>query len=146
MGRSFTPFRSGILTAAIDLDTAALKVACVAGYTFNPAHSTLADLVGAGAVVNGVSAALTGVTVVDGVFNADPAAVTVAQSAVDHVLVLFQASAVTGGADIATSSQRLIAYLDTGDGLPIQPVGPGTVTVTWGPGVDLLRVDQATTS
>jgi len=45
------------------------------------------------------------------------------------VLIFYQASAVTGGADVAAANQKLIAYFDTGTGLPIVP-GTGTVTVT----------------
>jgi hypothetical protein len=36
---------------------------------------------------------------------------------------LFQSSAVTGGADVAASAQRLIAYIDTATGLPVTPNG-----------------------
>lgn len=126
----FTPFTEGILDGSIDLDTASIKVALVRGYTFSAAHKFVSDATGAGGTINATSAALTGKVVTGGVFDADDTTISATASAVNHGLLLFQSSAAAGGADVAASSQRLIAWYDTGTGLPIQP-GTGTVTVTW---------------
>lgn len=127
----YTAFKQGILNAEYDLNTASIKVALVRGYTFSAAHATMADITGAGAgTINGVSAALTTPTITGGVFDADDTTIATTSNASNHVLVLYQASAVGGGADVAAASQKLIAYFDTGTGLPVVP-GTGTLTITW---------------
>ncbi len=126
----YTPFKQGILGALYDLDTASIKVALVRTYTFSAAHATMADVTTAGGVINGTSAALTTPTVTGGVFDADDTTITMTSSASNHYLIVFQSSAVTGGADVAAGSQRLIAYFDTGTGLPVVP-GTGVLAVQW---------------
>lgn len=123
-------FNQGILVADYDLQVASIKASLVRGYTFSAAHATMADVVAAGGTLNGTSAALTNPTVTNGLFDADNTTITTTASASNHVLIVFQASAVTGGADVAQNLQLLIAYYDTGTGLPIQP-GTGSVSVTW---------------
>lgn len=120
----------GFLKGAIDLDTAVIKAALVRGYTYDSADEFMSDVVATG-TINGTSAALSSISVTSGVFDAADYTITTTANATDHVLIYFQASAVTGGADVAQSSQRVIAYVDTaGDGsLPIQP-GTGDVAVT----------------
>lgn len=125
----FLRFNQGILVADYDLQVASIKCALVRGYTFSAAHATVADVVATG-TLNGTSAALTNVTVTNGLFDADNTTITTTASAVNHGLLLFQSSAVGGGADVPQNQQLLIAYYDTGSGLPIQP-GTGTVSVTW---------------
>lgn len=130
---AYTNFKNGIQLAEFDLTVASIKVMLVRAYTFSAAHVTVADMTGAGGVINGTSAALTNPTVVGGVFDADDTSVSATASASNHVLVVAQTSAVTGGADLPASGQLLIAYYDTGTGLPLQP-GTGTVTITWSAG------------
>jgi hypothetical protein len=126
----------GLMTGAIDLDTAVLKAALVRGYTYDATDITVADVVATG-TLNGTSAALSSVTVSGGVVDASNTTIATTASASNHALIIFQASAVTGGADVAQSSQRLVAYIDTGTDLPIQP-GTGTVSVTWDDGVNKI--------
>lgn len=128
---AFTPTKEGLISGEIDLNTAVIKAALVSGYTFDATDKFMSDLTGA--TVNGESAALSSVTVTGGVFDAADTTITTTASAIDHVLILYQASAVSGGADVASSAQRLIACFDTGTGLPIQP-GTGDVAVTWSSG------------
>lgn len=136
----FTSAAEAMLSGAIDFDTAVIKCAFVRGYTFSAAHVFMSDVTGAGGTLNGTSAALAGKTVTGGVFDADDTTITTTASASDHVLILFQASAVTGGADVAASSQRLIYHYDTGTGLPVQP-GTGDTPVTWSNGASkILKV------
>jgi len=126
----------GLLKGAIDLDTAVIKAALVRGYTYDSTDEFMSDVVSTG-TLNGTSAALGSVTVTNGVFDAGNTTITAAASAVNHALLLFQASAVTGGADVAQSAQRLIAYYDTGTGLPIQP-GTGDVAITFDDGTNKI--------
>lgn len=130
---AYTNFKAGILGADFDLQVASIKAMLVRGYAFSAAHTTVADVVAAGGVVNGTSAALTGVTTTGGVFDANDIGITTVANASNHVLIIAQTSAVTGGADLPTSGQLLIAYYDTGSGLPVQP-GTGTTTVAWSSG------------
>jgi hypothetical protein len=136
----FTAFVKGILNAEYDLDTASIKCSLVRGYTFSAAHATVADVTGAGGTLNGTSAALASPSVTGGVFDANDTTISATANATDHGLLIYQASAAGGGADVAAASQKLIAYYDTGTGLPIQP-GTGTVTVTFDNGTNkILKV------
>lgn len=136
----YTSAAEAFLSGAIDLDTAVIKCAFVRGYTFSAAHVFVSDVTGAGGTLNGTSAALGSKTVTGGVFDAADTTITTTASANDHALILFQASAVTGGADVAATSQRLIAYYDTGTGLPVQP-GTGDTPVVWSSGASkILKV------
>lgn len=133
----FTPGIEGLMSGAIDLDTATIKCALVRGYTFSAAHTVVSDVTGASGVLNGTSAALGSVSITGGVFDAADTSVSATASAVNHSLLVFQSSAVGGGGDVAASSQRLICWLDTGTGLPIQP-GTGTVSITWDNGTNKI--------
>jgi hypothetical protein len=125
----------GFIAGEIDLDTAVIKAAFVRGYTYSAAHKFVSDVTGAGGTINGTSAALSSKTVTNGVFDAADTTASTTASAVDHGILLFQSSAVTGGADVAASSQRVIAWYDTGTGLPIQP-GTGSTPITWDNGTN----------
>jgi hypothetical protein len=127
----FDPGREGFLAGEIDWDTAVIKSALVRGYTFNAAHKFVSDVTGAGGTLVSTSAALTSKTITSGV--ADAADVThsaVAAGAAIPMILVFQASAVTGGADVAATAQRLIALIDTATGLPVTPNG-GDITTAW---------------
>lgn len=126
----FDSFKTGIMTGLIDLDTGVLKVSLVRSYTFSAAHVFVSDVTTAGGVLNGTSAALSGVTVTAGVLDANDTSVTTTANATNHYWLLYQASAVTGGADVAATAQRLVAYFDTGTNIPVVP-GTGTVSLTW---------------
>ncbi len=127
----FDPGREGFLDATIDWDTAVIKVALVRAYTFSASHKFVSDVTGASGVLHATSAALGSKTVTNGVADAaDVTFTAVTANASNHSLLIFQASAVTGGADVAASAQRLIAWIDTGTNLPVVPNG-GDVTVAW---------------
>jgi hypothetical protein len=133
----YPTFLQGILDAAYDLNTASIKASFVRGYTYSASHATVSDVTTAGGTLNGTSAALTTPTITNGVFDADDTTVTTTASAVNHGILVFQASAVTGGADVASSSQKVIAWFDTGTGLPIQP-GSGSTPITWDNGTNKI--------
>jgi hypothetical protein len=128
---------TGLMTGLIDLDTAVIKAALVRGYTYSSSHTFVSDVTGAGGTLNGTSAALGSVTVTSGVFDAADTSVSATANATDHGVLIFQSSAVTGGADVAASAQRLIAYLDSGTNLPIQP-GTTTVSIAWDNGTNKI--------
>jgi hypothetical protein len=136
---AFTPFCEGILDGTIDLDTAVIKAAFIRGYTFSAADKFMSTVLGTG-TLNGTPVALTSVTVTGGVLDANDTAITTTANATNHAIIIYQASAVTGGADVATSAQRTICYLDVGTGLPIQP-GTGSTPITWDNGASkILKV------
>jgi hypothetical protein len=127
----FDPGRQGFLDGSIDWDTASIKVALVRGYTFNAAHMFVSDVTGAGGTLVQTSGALTSKTVTSGVADAaDVTSTAVAAGAAIPAIIVFQSSANTGGADVATTAQRLIAYIDTATGLPVTPNGQN-ITVSF---------------
>lgn len=133
----FPKAKEGFLDGSIDLDTAAIKVALVRGYTYSSTHEFVSDVIGAG-TIHATSGALTSIDVTNGVFDAaDVTFVTPPTDANQHALLIFQSSAVTGGADVASSSQRVIAWIDTGTGVPIVPAG-GDITVVWDDGANKI--------
>lgn len=134
----YDPGREGFLDGTIDWDTAVIKTLLVRGATFSAAHKFVSDLTGAGGVIAATSAALTSKTATSGVADAaDPTFSAVAANATNHVLVVIQSSAVTGGADVAATAQRLIGWLDTGTNLPVQPNG-GDIVVGWDNGANRI--------
>jgi hypothetical protein len=127
----FDPGREGYLDGTIDYDTAVIKVALVRGYTFDASHKWVSDVTGAGGTLVATSAALSSKTVTSGVADcADVVFTAVAAGAAIPAMIMFQSSAVTGGADVAATAQRLIAYIDTATGLPVTPNGQN-INVTW---------------
>jgi hypothetical protein len=127
----YDPGREGFLDGSIDWDTAVIKASLVRGYTFDASHKFVSDVTGAGGTLVATSAALASKTVTAGVADAgDVVFSAVAAGAAIPAVILFQSSAVSGGADVAASAQRLIAYIDTATGLPVTPNGQN-ITVTW---------------
>ena len=124
------PGREGFLLGEIDWDTATIKCSLLRGYTFSAAHKFVSDVTGAGGtlVSTFTLASKTGTSGVadaaDGVFT------SVATGAACQALLIYQASAVTGGADVAATAQRVIAYIDSYTGLPVTPNG-ANINVTF---------------
>jgi hypothetical protein len=133
----FDTGREGFLAGEIDWDTAVIKAVPVRSYTFSAAHKFLSDVTTAGgvlAVTLAASPALAGKSVTGGVADASdlsPAYAAMTAGAAVTSILLVQASAVTGGADVAATSVRLIAYLDTGTNIPFTPNG-GDINIAWG--------------
>jgi hypothetical protein len=126
--------KEAFLSGALDWDTGTQKAALVRGYTFNDAHVFVSDLTAAGGTIVS-SVTLTSKTVTGGAAGAAnivfPAGIT---GAAIPAIVIFQSSAPTGGADVAASAQRLIAYYDSATGLPVVPNSqPITAAVDTGP-------------
>lgn len=112
MDQFFANGRQGLGTGLIDLDTAVIRAALLRGYTYNAAHTFVSDVTGSGGVLVATQD-LADVTFADGVLDANDASfASVPSGAAIPAILLFQASAVGGGADVAASAQRLIAILD----------------------------------
>lgn len=134
----FDPAREGFLAGEIDWDTAVIKIALVRGYTASAAHKFVSEVTTAGGVLHVTSAALSGKTVTSGIADANDVVFTaVASNASNHSVLVFQSSAVTGGADVAATAQRVIAWFDTGTNFPIVPNG-GDVTIAWDNGANKI--------
>lgn len=129
MDQFFANGRLGLGTGLIDLDTAVIKAALLRGYTYNAAHTFVSDVTGAGGTLVQTSGGLTGVTFTDGVFDADDVTWTaVAAGAAIPAILIFQASAVGGGADVAATAQRLIAIIDGRQRFTIAAAAAGGAT------------------
>jgi hypothetical protein len=126
----FDPGREGFLAGEIDFDTATIKAALVRGYTFSAAHKFVSEVTGAGGTLVATSSAIASKTVTNGIANSGVWDFgNVASGAACTLIILFQSSAVGGGADVAASAQRLIACIDTATNLPVTPNG-GQITFT----------------
>lgn len=115
--------KEGFLLGEIDFDTATIKAALVRGYTPNTTtHKFMSDVTGAGGTVV-ATATLASKTGSLGVADAADFSFTAvaAGAAIQHI-VIYQSSAVAGGADVPEAQQRVIAIYDDG-GLPITPNG-----------------------
>jgi hypothetical protein len=134
----FGPGREGFLSGEIDWDTAVFKILAVRGYTFNAAHKFVSDITTAGGTIARTSPALANKTVTNGTADADDITFTAfpAGAAVPH-LILIQASAVGGGADVAATAQRVVAFLDAYTNLPFTPNG-GDISIAFDNGANKI--------
>jgi hypothetical protein len=132
------PAREGFALAEIDWDGAVIKANLIRGYNFNAAHKFVSDLTGAGGTLWTTPVTLASKTAPAGVLDAaDISFAAVTAGAAYSAIVIYQSSAVTGGADVATSAQRLIAFIDTATGLPVTPNGQA-INITWDNGVNRI--------
>jgi hypothetical protein len=114
-----------------------IKAALVRGYTYSSAHKFVSDVLGAGGTLV-QSETLLSLTNTLGVMDAaDGVWEAVPEGAVIPHVIIYQASAVTGGSDLAASQQRLIFWIDKAAGLPALPNGEN-VNVSWSPGADRI--------
>lgn len=101
----FDPGREGFLAGEIDWNTAVIKCALVRGYTFSAAHKFVSDVTGAGGTLVATSGALTSIAVTNGVADAaDVTFTAVPSGAAITSIIVFQSSAVGGGADVAATA------------------------------------------
>ena len=122
--------KTGLLSADLDLLVATIKCALIRGYTYDAADEFMSDVLATGTIVDD-PVILTTIDVAGGVVTADDLTfTTVASGTAIPAIVMYQSSAVGGGADVATSAQRLICYLDDGIGLPYTP-NDADIYVQW---------------
>lgn len=140
----YDPGREGIADDTISLSVGVLKVLLVrltagGAPVFTASQKFVSDLTATHTIAS-TSAALASKTFTSGVLDAADLATAfaaVAANVNNHVLVLIQASAVTGGGDVAATAQRLIAWIDTGTNLPVVPNG-GDIGITWDNGTNKI--------
>lgn len=130
----FDPAREGFLIGEVAWITPTIKVALVRGYTFDLSDKFVSDVTGAGGTLHATSSALASKSGTNGIAVAATVTYTTpAPNGTDHYLLVFQSSAVGGGADVAPAAQRLIAWIDNATGIPVQPNG-ANITITWDTG------------
>lgn len=123
--------RESFLIGQINWASDNIKVVLVdsADYTVSlSTHQFLSDIPSAGRVAT--SSNLTTKTTTAGVADADDTIFTGATGDMSEALVIYQDSG-------TASTSRLIAYIDTATGLPIQP-NTGDITVVWSNGSDKI--------
>lgn len=143
MSNLYDSARSGFLAGEIQwrVGGPTIKASLVRGYTFSVAHKFVSDVIGSGGTLVATET-LNSLTNVAGVARAANAVWEAVPEgppenpAIPHI-VIYQASAVTGGVDVAPSLQRLISFIDRGAGLPALPNGQN-ITATWSPGADRI--------
>lgn len=126
----YSPARESFAKGEISWTVAVIHAYLIdsADYTVSAAHQFLSS-VPAGARVGG-PVALTAKTATGGVCDAADVTFPTVSGDQSEALILVQASAVTGGAVLAESAQRLIWWTDTATGLPVTPSAVNIV-VTW---------------
>ncbi|MBP2370215.1 hypothetical protein [Pseudonocardia parietis] len=134
MSALFDPGREGFLDGSIQWNaTPTHKISLLRGYTFSAAHKFVSEVTGAGGSLVATQT-LSGKLAASGVADAsDVTFPTVAAGDPITALIIYQASATSGGADLAASSQRLIAFIDDAANLPITPNG-GNIDVVFDSG------------
>lgn len=124
----YPKFKEHILKADIDFDSITVKAALIdtGTYTYNAAHEFHSDLSG----IVGTPTAVGSVTVTDGVIDGADVTFSSVSGATVEAVVLYNDTGVSG-------TSHLIAYLDTGTGLPITPNG-GDLQLTWSNGASKI--------
>ena len=120
--------KEALLKADIDLETSTIKVALIdtGVYTYSAAHDFYDDVSG----VVGTPQTLASKTFTDGVFDAADVTFTSVSGNSVEALIIYED---TGTA----STSHLIAYIDSGTGLPVTPSG-GDIVITWDSGANKI--------
>lgn len=133
--------KEGILDGSINLNTGVIKAVLVRGYAPTIGSSTdryVSDVTAAGGELVGTPQTLGSKTFTNGVFDAaDVTFPSVTAGSACTRLLIYQASANTGGADVASNAQRLIALIDTATNLPVTPAGTD-IPVAWDNGANKI--------
>lgn len=141
MSTLYDPAREGFLKGEIvwKVDGSVIKASLVRGYTFSVTHRYMSEVIGAGGVIVATET-LGSLTNTNGVADAaDAVWEAVPEGPAIPSVVIYQASAVTGGVDLAAASQRLIAHVDRGSGVTLSILPNGQdITGRWSPGSDRI--------
>lgn len=135
----FDPGREGFAKGEIVWTaTPTIKASLVRGYTFDATDKFVSEVTAAGGTLH-ATATLGSKDATNGICDAADIASfgTPAANATNHYIIIYQASAVGGGADVAATAQRLICYIDTATGLPIQPNG-ADISIAWDNGANKI--------
>lgn len=129
MSAVYPKAKEQLLQAGINLLTDDIRVMLVlSSYTYSAAHVFLADL---GAVDNGRSAALGSKDVTSGVFDAADSTLNALASSASNALIVFKHT----GSD---ATARVLAYIDTGVGIPFTPEASQTCPIVWDNGANKI--------
>jgi hypothetical protein len=121
----FPSGREGFLDGSLDWDTATQKLFLIRGYTYDSTDISIADVTASGATIV-ASGTLSGKTATGGAADANDLTLTaVPPGAACETVIIAQTSGPAGGADLATTAQRLLVFIDTGSNssLPVTPNG-----------------------
>lgn len=128
----YPKYKEALLTGSSDisLTTGTVKVIGIdtADYTYSAAHDFLDDVAAAARV--GTATLTSGKAVTSGVFDADDVTMSTVSGDQFEALIIYIDTGVE-----ATS--RLVAYIDSGTGLPFTPSG-GNITITWDSGANKI--------
>lgn len=113
--------KEAFLSGSIDLTSATIKAALVdtGTYTYSSAHDFYNDVSG----VVGTPVTLGSKTVTNGAFDAADSTFSAVTGNTVEAIIIYKDTGVS-------STSPLIAYIDSGTGLPVQPNG-GDISVTW---------------
>lgn len=119
----------GFLDGSIDWDTDDIRAMLVLStYTYDSTDQFVSDL---GAVDNGRSSAMGSKTKTDGIADCADFSIVATAASASKAVVFFKHT----GSD---ATARLIAYFDTGAGLPFTPAAGATINVTIDNGANKL--------
>ena len=122
MSALFNPGREGFLDGSIDWDTDDVRVMLVkSAYSPDMTDRFLSDL---GSVDNGRTTALGTKAVTDGIADAANTSLVATAAVACNALVVFKHT----GND---ATARVIAYIDSGTGLPFTPAAGQTININW---------------
>jgi hypothetical protein len=125
----FPSGREGILDESINMNSGDIRAMLVkSSYAYNSAHVYLADI---GAVDNGRTTALLTKTFTAGVFDAADITLTTNAAAASNSVILFKHTGVDATA-------RLVAYDDSGTGIPFTPAAGQIVNIQWDNGANKI--------
>lgn len=114
--------KEDFLSGSINLSTASVKVALVkSGYVIDIDNDQYLSDIGSSNIA-ATSNALTSITITDGVFDAENETIAEYGTEGFDYLVIFEDTGIS-------NTSRLIAYIDTGDGLPVNSSN-GTISIT----------------
>lgn len=129
MSGCYLKYKEQLQQAGINLLTDDIRAMLVlSSYAFVNTHAFLSDL---GAVDNGRSAALGTKDVTNGVFDAADSTLTALASSASNGLIIFKHTGVDATA-------RVIAYIDSGVGLPFTPEAGQACPLVWDNGASKI--------
>lgn len=117
----YPSFKALLLTGGIDLASDTIKAALIdtGTYTYSSAHDFYDDVSG----VVGTPQTLGSKTTTAGVFDAANSTFSAVTGSSVEAIIVYKDTGTPG-------TSPLIAYIDTGTGLPVTPNG-GDITITW---------------
>lgn len=136
MSGYFYKGKLSLINGEINWLTGVIKVSLVKNYTpVYATHQFINDVNNAGGTISGAGilggrAMALSTSTVQFTTTGATLSTTPNEIASNWYWIMYQSSGPNGGADLPVTQQRLIAYYDTGTGLPVNPIGTA-VSLTW---------------